>query len=375
VKLLHVIIGLEVGGAELMLKRLLESQRDSIHRHTVVSLTTLGIVGQQMKASGIDVRSLGMHSAFDIPRTLWKLVRLIRSARPDIVQTWMYHSDLLGGLAARLAGHSNVVWGIRTTEVSAGGSRTTVVVRNLCALLSRYVPRKIICAASAACKAHVDIGYDPASMVVVPNGFNIAHLVASAEERASLRFACGFQEEIIVIGSIGRFNPVKDQRNFVRAMGKLAQKHHSIRFLMVGRGLDSDNTELVRWIAETGYTSRFVLLGERADVPVCLAALDIFCMHSRTEGFPNVVGEAMAMGLPCVVTDVGDAAMLVADTGVVVPKQNPVLLAHGIEQILSMPLEERKQLGNKAKERIRSTFSIEHASKQFAQIYKSLLDN
>jgi glycosyltransferase involved in cell wall biosynthesis len=198
-----------------------------------------------MKASGIDVRNLGMDSALDIPRILWKLVRLIRTSRPDIVQTWMYHSDLLGGLAARLAGNSNVVWGIRTTDVSAGGSRTTIVVRNLCALLSRYVPRKIICAASASRKAHVDIGYDPASMVVVPNGFNTAHLVASAKERALLRSACGFQEEHIVIGSIGRFNPVKDQRNFVRAMGKLAQKHQSVRFLMVGRGLDPSNTELV----------------------------------------------------------------------------------------------------------------------------------
>jgi glycosyltransferase involved in cell wall biosynthesis len=142
---------------------------------------------------------------------------------------------------------------------------------------------------------------------------------------------------------------------------------------MVGRELDASNGQLQNWINETGHPNRFVLLGERSDVPACLAAMDIFCLSSRTEGFPNVVGEAMAMGLPCVVTDVGDAAMLVADTGVVVPKENSTALAAGLSQLLAMSSVERGQLGQRAKERIHREFSMDKARERFESLYVQLI--
>ena len=374
-KILHIIIGLNVGGAEMMLKRLVESHHGNrAYRHIVVSLTDMGKLGEQIQSKGVEVYSLGMRSVFGTPLVLWRLVHLIRKSRPDIVQTWMYHADLLGGLAARLAGNRHVIWGIRTTEVQAGGSRVTVVVRHICALLSRWVPHTIVCAANAACRVHVAVGYDATRMVVIPNGFDFTRLLVMDGERAALWAQCKFNADDMVIGSLGRFNPVKDQQNFVRAAGLIAQRNPHVRFLMVGRDLDANNAELVRWIADTGYANRFVLLGERADVPICLAAMDVYCLHSRTEGFPNTVGEAMAMGVPCVVTDVGDAAILVADTGIVVPKDDSVALAQGLEQILAMTSEARKQMGQRAKARVNAEFTIERARKRFEAIYEKVLN-
>lgn len=372
----NIISSLNIGGAELMLKRLTDSHRgSSSYRHIVISLTVNGNLGCQFQAAGIQVISLGMRSTLDIPCVLFQLARLFHVGCFDIVQTWMYHADLLGGLAARLAGNRNVIWGIRTTEVTAGGNRTTALVRQICAWLSRSVPHTIVCAAHAARQAHIAIGYDAARMVVVPNGFDLTSLAATAAQRDALRQRCGFGTESLVMGCMGRFNRAKDQENFVRAAGLVAQQHSNVRFLMIGRDLDAANAQLAHWISATGYADRFVLLGERSDVPVCLASMDLFCLSSRTEGFPNVVAEAMAMGLTCVVTDVGDAAMLVADTGVVVPKENSAALAQGMAQLLALPAQERQALGRSARARIEQEFSMERCTQRFEAVYEDVLNN
>jgi glycosyltransferase involved in cell wall biosynthesis len=375
-EVLHIIVGLNVGGAELMLKRLVETQNAGlVYQHRIISLTDIGTVGRQLRENGFEIKTLEMRSAIDIPRVLYQLARLIRKSDAAIVQTWMYHADLLGGLAARIAGKRNVIWGIRTTDVSAGGTRATTVVRSLCASLSRWIPHTIVCAAEASRTAHIAVGYDSSRMAVVPNGFDVARLSASEGERSELRSFYGFDDEITVVGTLGRFNVAKDHKNFVHAAGLVAEKHPRVRFLMVGRDLTATNKDLAGWIAQTGHADRFVLLGERADVPVCLSAMDIFCLSSRTEGFPNVVGEAMAMAIPCVVTDVGDAAMLVADTGLVVPREDSVALAEAVAQLVEMPASERKLRGQRARSRIHKEFTIERASERFASIYDLLIEN
>ena len=370
-KILHIIVGLGVGGAELMLKRLAESHRHStIYEHKIISLTTVGKVGLELRKLGVDVRSLEMGSVLDVPRVLWKLSRIIKLETPGIVQTWMYHADLLGGLAARFAGNRRIVWGIRTTDVQAGGVRATTLVRKVCAWLSSKIPHTIVCAADASRRAHITVGYDATRMTVVPNGFDLTRLVATPEQRVGLRQMCGFDDTHVVVGTLGRFNPAKDHANFVRAAGLVAQDHPEVRFLMVGRELTSDNAVLMHWIQQTGCADRFVLLGERADAAVCLSAMDIFGLSSRTEGFPNVVGEAMAMGVPCVVTDVGDAAMLVADTGVVVPKEDSSALALGLGQLLTLEADVLHAQGQMARQRIVAEFTIMRARDRFEAVYQ-----
>jgi glycosyltransferase involved in cell wall biosynthesis len=373
VEILHIIVGLEIGGAELMLKRLIESSvSGGEHTHKVVSLTEVGALGLQMSAAGVQVRALGMRSAAHMPRALFALRTLIRNEKPDIVQTWMYHADLLGGLAARMAGNRNVMWGIRTTNVAASGRRVTTALMRLCALLSSSVPKVIVCAANAARDVHARNGYDDARMVVIPNGFDLSRLHATEEGRNALRAQCGFSQADLVVGIVGRFDLAKDHQNFIRAAGITAEQHNTARFLLVGRGLDASNKQLKQWISETGHADRFVLLGERTDVATCLSAMDVFCLSSRTEGFPNVVGEAMAMGLPSVVTDVGDAAFLVGSTGIVVPKENSAALAKGMGALIAMDAGERGGMGLRARERIHADFTIDRVRVRFESIYRSM---
>ena len=368
---LHVISGLAVGGAEMALYRLILEFRGSEYTHTVIALTPEGGMYARFIESGIRLIVLDVRRS-PVSHFL-RLCRLVRTLRPDIVQTWLYHADFLGGLAARLAGNRNVIWGIRTTDVDGGCARTTGLVRQICASLSRWVPHTIVCVAEAARRSHSLVGYDAARMVVVGNGFDLSMLTASQGQRNQLRAQCGFDTDDMVLGTLGRFNLDKDHANFIKAAGQLAKRHESLRFLMIGKNLDSDNNDLMRWIDDTGYPDRFVLLGERVDVSVCLAAMDIFCLSSRTEAFPNVVGEAMAMGLPCVATDVGDVAGLMADTGVLVPRENPDALARGVTGLISLGRDYCQQLGQRAKARIHATFTMACARQRFETIYDSVL--
>jgi glycosyltransferase involved in cell wall biosynthesis len=355
----------------MALYRLIRASRGSEYLHTVVSLIPGGGMYTRFVEAGIGLVVL------DVRRSPWshtlRLVQLIRTLRPDVVQTWMYHADFLGGLAARLAGNRNVIWGIRTTDVDGGCARTTAILRRVCAALSRRVPRSIVCVAEAARRSHSLVGYDKERMVVVPNGFDMTALRASNGQRHGLRAECGFAPDDVVLGTLGRFNLDKDHANFVQAAGRLAAGHPRLRFLMVGNDLVPDNPTLMRWIAATGHPERFVLLGERSDAAVCLAAMDIFCLSSRTEAFPNVVGEAMAMGLPCVATDVGDVGFLMADTGVIVPRADPEALASGIAGLVQSGPERRHQMGSRARERIQAVFSMDGARRRFESIYDNVI--
>jgi len=368
-RIFHIVSGLKVGGAEMVLYRLIQGSKMGGYSHLVISLTPEGAMYERFTESGISVL------VYDFRKKpcseFWRLLRFLRKERPDIVQTWMYHSDLLGGLAARLAGIRNIIWGVRTTDLGGGYGRK--IIRLLCARLSRLIPEYIVCAAEASRRSHISIGYDAARMKVVPNGFDLYALRAAEGARSRIRDECGFTSGDFVIGTLGRFNEAKDQRNFIRAAAEVTKYHSSARFLMVGRDLEAVNAVLSSWLREFGITDRFVLLGERKDAPACLAAMDIFCLSSRTEGFPNALGEAMAMGLPCVTTDVGDAVLLLGGFGAVVPAEDSVALANGLREMIEMTEAERLALGKRTRERIESEFTLERTLERFEELYTRLL--
>lgn len=369
---LHVITGLHVGGAEMALYRLITAAPGGPLRHVVAALSPGGVVGERLRDAGVEVRVFDL-SGTPVRATL-ALFRTMRMLRPDVVQTWMYHADLLGGILARLAGLNRVVWGIRTTDVKEHGSARTVQIMKLCARISGWLPRTIVCVAEAARILHVRIGYDAARMQVIPNGFALPALWPLAQEGAALRAGWGCPPGALVIGSLGRFHPVKDQQGFIAAAGMVGRRRADAWFLMVGRGLTADNAQLMDWVAASGCAERFILLGERSDVSACLAAMDVFCLSSLTEGFPNVVGEAMALAVPCVVTDVGDAALLVDDTGVVVAPGQPAALADGMQALLSLTEPERRSRGAAARARIEAGYTQARTCARYAAIYEQIIE-
>jgi len=183
----------------------------------------------------------------------------------------------------------------------------------------------------------------------------------------------GITENMLVIGTVGRFDSLKDYKTFISATRIVAEIMPFVRFVMLGRDIEVSNSVLMNWIMDTGFSERFLLCGEREDVLNYLAAMDVFCLPSLSEGFPNVVAEAMCMQLPCVVTDVGDAALIVRDTGLIVPPSNESKLAEALLFICNLPVEERFNLGSRARDVIVENYSITKIEKQYSNLYSSMI--
>jgi len=369
-RILFIITGLGTGGAENMLYRLLSTLDREQFAPSVISLTGDGPFGGKLRKAGVPVRLLGMNTRMPNPILFFKLLGWLQEIRPDIIQTWMYHADLVGGLAGRLAGIP-VIWGIRnsTTDFQRTRKRTRLIIR-VCAFLSHLIPVKIVSCSEKARQIHVDAGYALEKFVIIPNGFDLSHFKPEFGASKVIRRQLGIDPSVTLIGMAARFDPQKDHVTFIRAARVFHQNFPHARFLLCGEGLVWENTPLAAEIDACGLRSRFHLLGHREDMSSLFTALDLHTLSSAYgEAFPNVLGEAMACGVPCVTTDVGDAAEIVGDTGIVVPPGSPQALAQAWEQILSLSAQERVRLGERARERIRSRYQIQQVARRYESLY------
>ena len=368
-KKLYIIVGLDMGGAEIMLKRLILSDPGSITATAVISLTTLGEIGESLRARGVIIHALGMKTPMDFFDTLSQLIKLIRRYRPAIVHTLMYHANLMGGLAACLAGDYKVVWGLHSTSIPQGPLSFTYWLVRLCALFSYFIPNKIICCSESARIAHINLYFAEHKMIVIPNGYDFSALEFNIKSRTSIRRELGISDFDILIGVVGRFDPLKDFHSFVMAASSLTLKFDKVKFLMVGRGNEWSNRSLRGWIDYARLTESFQLVGHQSDVAGYLSAMDVFCLSSVSEAFPNVVVEAMAIGLPCVVTQAGDAALILDDDEFVVPVKDVDALAKALLKMCHLDSVERKVLGEKNARKVRSAYRIEKIREAYDEIF------
>lgn len=374
-RVLHVITGLSTGGAEMMLLKLLTALRDDSMESVVVSLTDEGTLGAKLMEIGVPVHHLGMSPARPTLSALLRLRKLIAEIEPDIIQGWMYHGNLAASLSALLLpAKIPVLWNIRQSiDDLATEKRSTRWVIHAGAYLS-WLPRRIINNSRHSAAMHEAIGYSRTRGVVIPNGFDCQRFIPSAVRRVQIRAELGLSDEHCLIGMIARFHPMKDHANFLKAADLLSKQHDQVRFFCAGRGVDEDNAELVRLRADYGLQHKMFLLGERSDTAELNAALDIAVLSSSCrEGFPNVVGEAMACGVPCAVTDVGDAGWLVGDAGRVVPVRRPDRLAVALKELVELGARERHRIGALARDRIEREFSLPLVSQRYRDIYMSML--
>jgi len=364
---LHLIVGLETGGAERMLFRLVKSLPG--HSHIIVSLTKVGPIGAQLISSGYSVHSIDLRlKTFVI--SIAKLWKLIDFYRPNVIQTWMYHADLLGGLVGRLAGIKNIIWNIRNTEIPQSEWSVTGIIIKICAKLSNTVPHKIVCCAHAVMQSHAALGYCIERMKVIPNGYESEAWALPSQSKNDIKKIYDLPLDSIIIGVVGRFDRLKGYDVFIEAAAILSKcNHRGLFFLMVGRNVDDKNAELLSLIAEKGGGAPFKLMGERKDIPQVMYALDIFCLSSRAEGFPNVVAEAMLMEVPCVVTDVGDAGLIVGTAGKVVPPNQPAALADALLSVVCMNEAQRTAIGHDARKRILQRFDINAVAQLYEDVY------
>lgn len=372
-RVLYIITGLATGGAETMLLKLLgrlDRKRFSPH---VISLTTLGEIGPRIAALGIPVEAIGMRPRLPSPIGLFRLAQRIRRLRPDVVHTWLYHADLLGGMAARLARVSAVCWGIRSSNLDRDKTHwTTRAVVRLCAVLSHWIPQRILLCSETARQIHISLGYAAEKMVVLPNGFDVSRFTPDHNARHKVRTELGIADDTPLVGLIGRFDPLKNHAGFFEAMAMLHRHMPPVHFLLAGNGIDENNETLMHSIKVTNLLSNTHLLGLRDDIPRLMAALDVLASSSYGEAFPNVLGEAMASGVPCAVTDVGDSAYIVGDAGRVVAAGDMASLAAAVGALLELPVSEKATLGENARARVANHFEIGQVVGRYEEFYASL---
>jgi glycosyltransferase involved in cell wall biosynthesis len=372
-KVTHIITGLEAGGAETMLLKLLSSLNAPGESAEVISLAPEGPLADPIRALGVPVMSLGLGGGLGALFGLPRLIRELRRSVPDLVQCWMYHANLLGGLAARVGVSAPVLWGLRQSDLDpALSKRSTIMVAKLGARLSFRVAQKILCVSESARQVHVALGYDDARMVVIPNGFDLARFRPDAEARREIRADLGIGPDDILIGLAARFDPQKDIGNFLAACARLAAP--KARFVLCGTGMDGSNDALVAMIKQAGLGERVHLLGRRNDMARLTAALDIAVSSSAFgEGFSNTLGEALACGVPAVATDVGDSRLIVGAAGRVVPPRDAGALAAGIEELIALGPEGRAALGRQGRERMARDYGLAAIAERYRTLYAEIL--
>lgn len=373
VSLLHIISGLSTGGAEQALYNLLAGGLADRFKNYVISLCDEGTMGPRFREVGIPVVTLHFNRGKVPFCGLSKLVRLTKETKPVILQGWMYHGNIAATLTRQLStGVLGLAWNIRHSLYDLRHEKlmTRQVIR-----MNRFFssgPEALLYNSRLSRKQHEAFGFAAQKGCVIPNGINLKKFSFSIESRKNVRLELNIPLNAPVIGHVARLHPMKDHAVFLRAASTIAHNYPEVHFLLSGRDITIENNMMAELVPQSMVT-RFHLVGERNDVPELMSAMDIFCLSSWSEGFPNVLGEAMATSRPCITTDAGDSALLLGDAGVVVPPRDEEALVAGIESLLLMSRRERYILGRLARTRVEEHYPLEKIVEQYAAVYDKML--
>lgn len=330
--------------------------------HHVISLRGLDAYGARLIAAGIGVTALNMPKGQFRFSSYQRLLRTLSRFRPDVVQTWMYHADLVGGMAARTL-RLPLVWGIRNSDLSQSQTTwSTRMVVKILASISRYVPNGIVSCSQNAALVHQELGYPSKLFTIIPNGYDFSKFNRDINARTQMRSALNISADVPLIGMVARWDPQKDHSSLCLALARLISFGRDFRCLLIGQDMTSDNRALRDLILHYGLEKHVISLGHCDDIPRIMNALDLHVLSSKFgEAFPNVLAEAMACGTPCVTTQVGDAGLIVGDTGWVVPPGDPVALAQAIQQALfaRQNMETWASRQDMCRQRIQDRFSLD----------------
>lgn len=365
-KIIHLITDLETGGAQTMLYKLLKYTDKTKYHIEVLSMMDKGVIGKKIEALGITVHTLNITKSAPNPFMILKAIRICNNSH--IMQTWMYHADLLGFIISLFTRPQKLLWGIRHS-ISDTDKKSTILVARINALLSKYVSYIISCSERAV-TAHHQIGYEISRMIVIPNGFEIDKFYKKIDSKKILCNELALMEDTIIITRAARWHSMKDYENLFKAISILQNDSSNFILICCGDNINNENGELIELLHKYNISDKVILLNRRIDMDIIMSATDIFVSSSIWgEGFPNVLGEAMACETPCVTTDVGDSAYIVGSTGKVVEPGKYQDLAVAIKELVDMPECKRQELGIKARQRIIEEFEINKVCNKYEKMY------
>jgi len=372
-KVLVFSTGLATGGAERMLVKLVSQLQGRPCEFAVVSLLDAGTQGPLLRDLGVPVDALRIRRPLALPALPLRLRRYVHRFRPDVIQGWMYHGNLAATIAHRLAGsRACLFWSIRQTFYGMAHERplTRLVIRANAALSA--APQRVVYNSTLSRAQHAAAGFKDERGIVIPNGFDTELFRPDPAARAAARSRLGIPERADVIGLVARDHPMKDHANFFAAAGRLAQARPDVFFVLAGAFVDSSNARLEALVAQAGLQGRTRLLGEVADVQRLYPAFDVAVLSSAWgEAFPNVLGEALACAVPCVSTDVGDAAAIVGAAGRIVPPADSERLSAAIVEVLNLGVEGRRAMGEAGRQRVERHYSLTAIADSYRALYAS----
>lgn len=369
-RILHLITGLGLGGAETQLATLAIAMQRSGHVVEVVSLMPGGHNADRLRAAGVPVLDLGMRRGIPGPGAIWRLLRVLRRFQPEVLQSWLYHADLLALFATAFHRRTALFWNLRCSRLDPRdhGQVLFAVIR-LLARLSRR-PQAVVANAASGKKFHADMGYRPREWEIIPNALDTETFRPAERARGDVRAELGLSESTPLVGLVARYHPMKDHVTFLKAAALAGKMRPETHFVLVGPGVNRNNSALTGAVRELRIEERVHLLGGRTDIERLQAAWDVAVCSSYSEGFPNVLGEAMSCGVPCVSADVGDARLVIGDTGEIVPPRQAEALATAIGRMLDLDPAERRALGQRARQRVVDNFSTAAAVERYLNLYR-----
>lgn len=373
-KVVHLIVGLNNGGAEAALLRLVSSLESC--DHSVISLTSEGLYGPQLRGLNVPVFALGLKKNNLISfLNIFRLPFLLKTLAPDVIQSWMYHANFLASLFCLLS-PIPVCWGLHNTSLTLfRSSFSTILLSRLCSILSYVSPKHIIACAQSSVKAHLRLGYCPLKFRVIHNGYDSNYFRPIVADSTPAITSTTSSLTYFTVGMLARFDPYKDHLNLLRAIQIASSKIPNLRVLLAGPDVVSTNLFFSRHLAALSLLGIVKVLGPCSNVPEFMNSIDVHVLSSSAEAFPNVLAEAMLCGTPCVTTNVGDASLIVSEHGWLVPPSNPAALAESIiasyfDSLHSAPWS---MLKHNCRTHILEKFSLQKMSSSYFEIWQSLL--
>lgn len=368
-RVLHVITDLRIGGAETMLVKLLGALDRERFPSAVAALVPGGELAAPLRELDVPVTELNLRPGRPDPRGLLRLRRTVDDFAPEVIQAWMYHANLAATLAAR---GRPVVWNIRhsLTDIADEAPLTRLVIRAGGRLQGRAAA--VVHNARVSVEQHACFGYDPARARVLPNGFDLDRFRPDPSAGATLRAELGLPADAVLVGLLARRHPFKGHENFLAAMAEVRRRHPAVHAVCAGRGVVED-AGLADLAAGDDLRGHLHLLDSRADAPAFLAGLDLLCVASRWgEGFPNVLGEALACGTACVTTDVGESRTILEGLGPVVPPDDVPALAEAMTQQLDLDAGARAELGQRGRARVAERYALDAVARRYAELWSEV---
>ena len=372
--LFFLIRSLNIGGTERQLVELIKGLDKNAFEITIGLFYDEGILREELVVlEGVKLLPLFKSGRWDLIRFCARLITVLRRLRPHILYSFLPDANLVGLISGRITRVKQIVWGVRASNMDV--SRYDWLARTslrLSAFLSRF-PDTIIANSFAGLRFHKDIGYKTERMKVIPNGIDTKLFKPDHPSGFRLRDEWGIDEKTVSIGLVGRLDPMKDHTTFLQAVKIFNREERSVRFVCIGDGKEPYKSEIHSLCRRLGLNGSLIWAGERCDMTAVYNSMDIVTSSSSFgEGFPNVIGEAMACGVPCVVTDVGDSAIIVGETGIVVPPKDPQALADGWRSMLKRLNDKSYSIKEMARARIVSHYNskifIQKTSKMFLSL-------